>query len=136
MLRLATAAALLLGLAACSNTPRDELPLPQLPQRAGVDPVVSARAEGIEFLGTGENFTLSIYRTERIDLKFTETEGILTFPRTEPRIPAWRGRVFWTEAAGRRLEIDIHEGRPCPEGGVRVLVRLDYEEFRGCGQFY
>jgi|LNFM01.2.fsa_nt_gb hypothetical protein len=135
-MRILIAATALFALAACSTTPRDELPPPQLPQRAGVDPVVAARAEGIEFRATGDGFVLEIYRTERIDLKLAEAEQVLTFPRTEPRMPAWHGSVYWTEAAGRRLEIDIHEGRPCPDGGASVVVRLDYEEFRGCGRYF
>jgi hypothetical protein len=72
-------------LAACgANAARQELPAPELPQRAGVDPVVAARAEGIEFRAVGDGFVLDIFREERIRLTL-EKEGELMFDKPDPR---------------------------------------------------
>lgn len=44
--------ALAVTLAACASAPRD-LPPPSLPERAGVDTLVAARAAGVQFLAQG-----------------------------------------------------------------------------------
>lgn len=132
-MRRAITGAVLLTLAACSSAPREELPLPQLPQRAGVDPVVAARAEGLELRAVGDGFLLEIFRTERIRLTLTESGEALEFPKPEPRFPAWNGSIYDTAANGRRLRIEIRNFSPCAGGGPGVEVRLDDREFAGCG---
>lgn len=133
MLRIFTAA-LALALAACSSAPRDELPMPQLPQRAGVDPVVAARAEGIELRAVGDGFVLEIFRTEQIRLTLTENGQILTFPKPEPRFPAWNGSIYETANSDARLSIEIRNDRPCDRNRPRVNVLLNGREFTGCAR--
>lgn len=123
-------------LAACSTAPSEELPPPQLPQRAGVDPVVAARAEGIEFRAVGDGFVLDIFRAERIRLRLTETDTTLEFPRPEPRYPRWNGTIFDTAGDAGELYIEIRDDRPCSTGSPTVNVRLASRSFTGCGRSF
>lgn len=127
-------------LSACAGgAAREELPPPQLPQRAGVDPTVAARAEGVELRAVGEGFVLDIYRTDRIRLTLTGTGQDLVFPKTEPRFPRWNGSIYHTAADGRVLYIEIRNDRRCERDDrqtypIRVDVSLDGREMTGCGR--
>ncbi|MBC7768005.1 MAG: hypothetical protein H7124_04400 [Phycisphaerales bacterium] len=123
-----------LALAACSSAPREELPPPQLPQRAGVDQTVALRAEGVQFYGHGESFTLRIY-ADRIALSVAGAEDQI-FPRPEPQIPRWSGAIYDTSNAQHRLSVAIRDDRPCPSGTGDRVVELLYDgaELRGCGR--
>jgi hypothetical protein len=141
MLR-ASIPALCLLLAACgANAAREELPAPQLPQRTGVDPLVAARAEGVEFRAVGEGFVLDIFRAERIRLTLTATGEELVFPKTEPRYPRWSGSIYDTSNGTRRLHIEIRNYRNCESADSAaypdtVRVRLDQRELQGCGRAF
>ncbi len=126
----------LIALTACSTGPREELPPPQLPQRAGVDTTVAARAEGIEFRATGEGFVLDIFRTERIRLTLTGADEPIVFPKPEPRYPAWNGMIYETTDGGRRLIIEVRNFSRCPSGEPTVQLTLDGRAFTGCGQSF
>lgn len=128
--------ALLLG--ACASPPR-ELPPPPLPERAGVDPLVAARAEGIAFRAVGDGFVLDIFHEARIRLTITASGETLVFPKPEPRYPRWNGSIYETQTEAHRLNIQIRDDRPC-EGPDRALypttvaLRFDGNEMRGCGR--
>ena len=126
-------------LAACgANAAREELPPPQLPQRMGVDPLVAARAEGIEFRAVGDGFVLDIFRDERIRLTL-DKEGELLFAKPEPRFPRWNGSIYETANEGYTLAIEIRDDRPC-RGENRatypttVHILLNELELSGCGR--
>ncbi len=126
-----------LMLAACANGA--ELPAPQLPERAGVDPLVAARAEGIEIRATGEGFVLDIFREERIRLTLTETGEELIFPRPEPQYPRWYGSIYFTTHEGRVLRVEIRNDHPCRRADratypIEVVIRLDGRPMVGCGR--
>ena len=139
MLR-ASIPALCLLLAACgANAAREELPAPQLPQRTGVDPLVAARAEGVEFRAVGDGFVLDIFRAERIRLTLTATGEELTFPKPEPQYPRWHGSIYETSNEPHDLHIAIRNYRPCeradrPTYPITVDIRLDDRELQGCGR--
>ncbi|MGQ0533734.1 MAG: hypothetical protein ACT4OF_13745 [Caulobacteraceae bacterium] len=131
---------LALALAACSSAP-EELPPPQLPQRAGIDPIVAARAEGVVFraLGHAPDFVLQIYRDDRITLTWDAHHE--TFPKPEPMLPRWNGEIYETQNERHTLRVEVERYRPCadpPVGGetrsITVIVTLDGGELRGCGQ--
>lgn len=127
-------------LTACGANPaRQELPAPQLPQRAGVDPVVAARAEGIEFRAVGEGFVLDIFRAERIRLRLTTTGEELVFPKPAPQNPRWLGSVYHAGNEGRTLRIEIRNHHPCEREDrafypISVRITLDDGELEGCGR--
>ena len=130
------------ALAACSTAPKDELPPPQLPQRAGVDPIVAARAEGVVFRAQGANpdFVLHLYRDSRIFLSWDSGAHREHFPASEPIYPAYRGRVFETRNERFAIRVDIHDG-PCRDEALgpqvfsaTVTVEIDGVERSGCGR--
>ncbi|MGD9815869.1 MAG: hypothetical protein AB7Q23_05780 [Hyphomonadaceae bacterium] len=124
-------------LGACASAGREELPPPALPQRAGIDPVVAARAEGVAFRGVGDDFVLNIYRRERITLAWGDQD--FAFPRVEPTLPAWNGEVYETSDGRYDLRIEIRRV-PCAIQGetlpARVQLTLDGATLLGCGRDY
>jgi hypothetical protein len=123
------------------NTAREDLPAPQLPQRAGVDPTVAARAEGIEFRAVGEGVVLDIFRAGRIRLTRTATREELIFPKPEPMYPRWSGSIYETSNNGHTLYIEIHDNRECePPGALtgvnRVVITLDGQQLLACGRSF
>lgn len=128
-----------LMLAACANGAREELPAPQLPQRAGVDATVAARAEGIEFRAVGEGFVLDIFREERIRFARTPSGEELNFPKPAPRYPRWNGVIYETESETHTLTIRIRDDRRCESADralypTRVELMLDGMALSGCGR--
>jgi len=127
-------------LAACgANGAREELPPPQLPQRAGVDPLVAARAEGVEFRAVGDGFVLDIFRQDRVRLTRTAPIQELNFPKPEPRYPRWNGVIYETASEGHSLTIRIRDDRPCRTADravypTTVEIVLDGVELTGCGR--
>jgi hypothetical protein len=127
---------LALALAACS-TPAD-LPPPQLPQRAGVDPLVAARAEGVVFRaqGASPDFILHLYRDNRISVSWDAGAHQERFPASEPVLPAWNGEVYDTRNESYELHVEIRHA-PCRDGervfSDTVVVSINGEERRGCG---
>jgi len=129
----------LLALSACSSGPREEFSAPTLPQRAGTDPIVAARAEGVELRARGEGFTLDIFRADTIRLTLSDTGEVLIFPKPEPRLPRWNGSIFETATETHRLVIEIRDDRPCTSGDranfpTGVNVSLSGRDFSGCGR--
>jgi hypothetical protein len=131
-----------LALAACAGgqAPK-ELPPPPLPERAGVDPLVAARAEGIEFRAVGDGFVLDIYRADRVRLTMTSSGEELVFPKPAPVLPRWNGSIYDTAAEGRVLHVEIRNDRPCQRADrqtypVRVDVQLDGRDMPGCGRAF
>lgn len=126
------------ALAACSASPREEPPPPQLPQRAGVDPIVAARASGVVFRAVGAEpvFVLQIYREDRIVLVLDHGATEETFAKPEPMLPRWNGEIYETQNERHRLAIMIRRDRPCPTqpGEYVVVLRLDGAEMTGCGR--
>lgn len=123
---------------ACAGNVREELPPPQLPQRTGVDPLVAARAEGIEFRAVGDGFVLDIFREERIRLTL-DKEGALIFAKPEPRYPRWNGSIYETANDAYRLAIEIRNDRRCQganraEYPTTVHILLNDLELNGCGR--
>jgi hypothetical protein len=136
-MRAALLAALLLT--GCAGNVREELPAPELPQRAGVDPAVAARAEGVEFRAVGEGFVLDIFREERIRLTLTATGEQLVFPKPEPQYPRWYGSIYSTAHEGHTLRIEVRNDHPCRRVdretyAIEVALRLDDREMEGCGR--
>lgn len=128
--------AALLALAACeSSRPRD-LPPPPLPERAGVDPVVAARAEGVRFLASGDApvFQLRFY-DEIITLQVGDG-AMQSFPLPEPRYPRWNGEIYEAEADGHALSVAVRHDRPCPARAGYHIVEVVFDEMRmsGCGR--
>lgn len=123
------------ALAACSLSKPQDLPPPQLPQRAGVDPIVAARAEGVVFRAQGSDFLLHLYRDHRIWVSWDGRE--VQFPASEPILPAWRGEIYETRVEGYELRVEVRQG-PCRDGdqvySATVVVRINTEEHRGCGR--
>lgn len=124
------------ALAACASGPREELPPPQLPERAGVDPIIAARAEGVRFLayGTAPMYHLRFYE-DRITFSL-EGAAFETYPRPEPLLPRWHGEIYETANGEHRLEIRVRRSRPCPThpGYVVVEAVRDGVELAGCGR--
>lgn len=126
-------------LAGCSGA-REELPPPQLPQRAGVDPIVAARAAGVAFRAVGEtpDFVLHIYREDRITLAWDNGAHQETFPKPEPILPRWNGEIYETRNERHALTIEVRHTR-CETGSGEVFldsvrILIDGEERRGCGR--
>jgi hypothetical protein len=135
------AAIFALLLAACGGNVREELPPPELPQRTGVDPLVAARAEGVEFRGIGEGFVLDIFREERIRLTLTATGEELSFPKPEPQYPRWNGSIYTTSNGAHALRVEIENYRPCERDDralypITVVVNLDGRQIQGCGRAF
>lgn len=133
---------LALALAACSTAPKDELPPPQLPQRAGVDPIIALRAEGVVFQaqGASPDFVLHLYRDNRLFIAWDSGAHEERFPASEPIYPAYRGRVFETRNERFAVRVDIQDG-PCRDAALgsqvfsaTVIVEIDGVERRGCGR--
>jgi hypothetical protein len=130
-------------LAAACSTPPTELPPPELPQRAGVDPIIAARAEGVTFraLGANPDFLLHIFRNnERIFLAWDNGAHQEMFTDVQVTLPAYRGTIYEAANEGRRLRVEVREA-PCRDAGVSgerfsaiVIVSIDGEERRGCGR--
>jgi hypothetical protein len=126
-------------LAACAGRVPQDLPAPPLPERTGIDPVIAARAEGVEFRAVGDGFVLDIFRAERIRLTLTATGEELTFPKPEPQYPRWNGSIYETSHDARVLRVEIRNDRPCERpdraaNPIRVELRLDDREMEGCGR--
>lgn len=123
-----------LALAACSSPPA-QLPAPDLPQRAGVDPLVAARAEGVRFLASGEApvFNLRFY-DDRITLALEGGEP-QSFARAAPTYPRWNGEIYTTSNDAHQLEVRVIR-RPCPmQLGYHIVeLTLDGRELAGCGR--
>lgn len=129
--------ALLLTACASGRAPT-ELPAPELPQRAGVDPIVAARAEGVEFRAVGDGVVVDIL-SDRIRLSRSPGTEVITFPKPEPMYPRWSGEIFNTESEGHTLRIEIHQSRPCQSDNralypTRVDIVLDGQEIAACGR--
>lgn len=126
-----------LALGACSHAPPDEPPPPQLPQRAGVDETVAARAEGVRFRGEGDGFVLDILDQE-MRLKFTQTGETHVFPTPEPRYPRWNGSSYDTHNGEHGLYVEIRDDRPCEPGVPAIRVRFgaqgEGQQLTGCAR--
>lgn len=127
-------------LSACSSGVREELPPPQMPQRAGVDPIVAARAAGVAFRAVGEapDFVLQIYRENTITLAWDNGANQETFPKPEPIFPRWNGEIYATRNERHTLTIEVRH-TPCDAGNgemalASVRILIDGEERRGCGR--
>jgi hypothetical protein len=128
-------------LSACAGNVREELPAPQLPQRTGVDPLVAARAEGVEFRAVGGGVVVDIFRENHIRLITTATGEQLIFPKTEPRFPRWNGSVYETGTGARRLSVEIRNYLPCERADrdlypITVAITLDGREMQACGRAF
>jgi len=123
------------ALAACSSTPAD-LPPPQLPQRAGVDPIIAARAEGVVFRAQGVDFVLDLYRDNRIFVSWEPGAHREQFPASERTLPAWNGEIYASRNETYDLRVEIRHA-PCRDGervfSDSVVVTINGEERRGCG---
>ena len=138
-MRAAIFAALLL--AACNGNVREELPPPPLPERTGVDPLVAARAEGVEFRAIGDGFVLDIFRTERIRLTLTATGEELVFAKPEPQYPRWHGSIYETASGTRTLSVEIRNYLPCEREDrttypITTTITLDGRDLEGCGRAF
>lgn len=130
-------------LAACSSSQTAELPPPELPQRAGVDPIIAARAEGVVFRARGSNpdFLLHVFRNnERIFLAWDDGQHQQTFANIRVTLPAYRGTIYEATNERHQLRVEVREA-PCRDANINdetfsaiVIVRIDNEERRGCGR--
>lgn len=141
MMSVRTVLLAILLLAACSNT-REELPPPQLPQRAGVDPLIAARAEGVVFRaeGASPDFVLHLYRDNRIFVTWDAGAHQERFPASEPMLPAWAGEIYETRNERYELRVEVRH-RPCRDAAFgdavlprTVVVSINGEERSGCGR--
>jgi hypothetical protein len=125
------------ALAACSSAPQEPAP-PQLPQRAGVDPIVAARASGATYraVGAAPEFVLHFHGDDRIELTLPPDSAQLQFPIPAPLYPRWHGEIYRTRNESHSLEIYVRRSQPCPtQPGEHVVdVRLDGVEMTGCGR--
>jgi hypothetical protein len=138
-MRFFLAAAVLL--AACSTPRPQEMPPPALPQRAGVDPIVAARAEGVEFRAVGEGVALDIFRADRIRLTMTSTSEVLFFPKPAPQYPRWNGSIYETSTDAHTLRIEIRNYLTCERPDrttypITVNITLDGREIHACGRSF
>jgi hypothetical protein len=124
------------ALAGCTVTQPRDLPPPDLPQRAGVDPIVAARAEGVTFMAHGDApvFQLRFY-DDRITLLKNDAE-LETYPLPEPMHPRWYGEVYITSNDAHRLRIEVRRDHPCEGQPGQVVVRVarDGVNMDGCGR--
>ena len=130
---------LALALSACASAPPSEPAPPQLPQRAGYDPIVAARAEGVDFRGAGAGFVLEIFRVDRIRLTLTDTGEVLEFPKPEPQYPRWNGTIYSSHSSAHALTVMIRDDRPCQTTDASLYptgleVDLDGRQLTGCGR--
>lgn len=130
------AALLALSLVACV-TAAPEPPPANTP--AGVDPVIAARAEGVDFraLGDRPDFLLHIYRDDRIFLAWDYGQNQEFFPKGEPIYPRWNGEIYETRNERHRLRVEIRH-RPCRDVNgathpAEVTIEIDGDERHGCG---
>ena len=131
------------ALAACSSSPPAELPAPSLPQRAGVDPIVAARAEGVvsRALGAEPDFLLHIYRNDTmIFLSWDDGAHQETFNNVRVVLPAYRGSIYEARSEQHTLRVDVRDG-PCRDArlgpevfSANVTITIDGEMRRGCGR--
>lgn len=126
----------LLALSACTLTPAPELPPPDLPQRAGVDPIVAARAAGVETRIVSDDYVIDIMRENEIVLTRDNTREV--FPKREPQTPRWSGAIYTTRNGARDLVIYIRDYRPCVRADrasypIQIDVILDGVETTACG---
>lgn len=129
---------LAIAVAACSSSPPPELPPPQLPQRAGVDPLVEARAQGVVFRGIGAGFTFDLIRENRAALTWDGQR--FAFENVATRIPAYRGTVYDAQGDVGALLVEVRD-TPCRDalapGEVfphRVTVTFRGQTRQGCGR--
>lgn len=129
------------ALAACSSSPRAELPAPDLPQRAGVDPIVAARAEGVAFRARGADpeFLLHVYRNDTMIVLSWDTHQV-TFNDVHVVLPAYRGTIYEAHTPEHELRVEIRQA-PCRDERIgpetfpaSVTLRIDGETRRGCGR--
>lgn len=142
VMKLRAALASIVFAAACSSPP-DELPAPELPQRAGVDPIIAARAEGVVFraLGSNPDFLLHIFRNnERMFLAWDNGAHQETFTDVQVTLPAYRGTIYEATNERHRLRVEVRDA-PCRDPNSNsetfsavVIVHIDGEERRGCGR--
>jgi hypothetical protein len=131
---------LALALSACAGgRAPQELPAPQLPQRAGVDAIVAARAEGVEFRVFGDGVVIDIFRADRMRLSRSPGTEVITFPKPEAQHPRWSGEIYETESDGHTLRIEIHRSRACASGNralypTHVEIVLDGQAIAACGR--
>jgi hypothetical protein len=125
---------------ACSAGSRAPLAPVQLPQRAGVDPIVGARAAGVAYraVGAAPDFVLHIYREDRIVLAWDSGAHEETFPKPAPILPRWNGEIYETHNDAHTLWVEIHH-TPCASATDEmsvdtVRVVIDGEERNGCGR--
>lgn len=123
-------------LAACATSQPQGLPPPPLPERAGVDPLVAARSEGVRFMahGSAPMFHLRFY-DDRIT--FSEDGATWqTFPRPEAIHPRWYGEIYTSSNGAHELRIEVRRDRRCETqpGYVVVGVQLDGATLDGCGR--
>ena len=128
----------LLTLGACTVTPAPELAPPAQPQRAGIDPIIAARAAGAEIHIVGDDYVIQIMRENEIVLTRAADNTREIFPKPEPQHPRWSGERYTTENAARRLTIEVRDDRPCERADratypTRIDVILDGEETTACG---
>lgn len=128
---------LALALAACSSAP-PELPPPQLPQRAGVDPIVEARTQGVVFRAVGAGFTFDLIRDNRAALVWGDQRH--TFENVATRVPAYRGTVYDAQTEHGPLLVEVRD-TPCRDALIpgevlphRVTVTFRGEMRQGCGR--
>lgn len=126
--------AALLALSACASSRPQDLPAPALPERAGVDPIVAARAEGVRFLAQGEAPPFQLRFYDAIITLQVGDAAMQSFPRPEPRFPRWNGEIYETENEGHRLSVHVRHDRPCPTQAGLHLVEVFYDgvEMDGC----
>lgn len=139
-MRAVFAALVLLG--ACTSAPRD-LPPPNLPERAGTDPIVAARADGVVFraVGASPDFVLHIHRNDAmIYLSWDGGAQEETFNQVRVVLPAYRGTVYEANTERHDLRVEIRQG-VCRDPNLgpetfsaSVTVRIDGVVRRGCGR--
>jgi len=140
MMRAPLAAVALLS--ACASQPRD-LPPPNLPERAGTDPIVAARADGIVFraVGVAPDFVLDIYRNDAmIFLSWDGGAHEETFNDVRVVLPAYRGTIYEAHTDSHELRVDVRPG-VCRDPNIgpetfsaTVTVHIDDVVHRGCGR--
>jgi hypothetical protein len=135
-MRIAFAALVLLG--ACASSRPQELPAPPLPERAGVDPIVAARAHSVTYRGVGDGFVLHIFRADRITLSWNAGANEEDFPKPEPTLPRWNGEIYDTRNEAHTLHIEI-DRRPCVDANgenqaTQLRITIDGQELSGCGR--
>jgi hypothetical protein len=128
----------LLALSACTLTPAPELAPPTLPQRAGVDPIVAARAAGAAFQIVADDYVIDIMREDEIIVTRLSDGSRRTLPKPEPQYPRWNGEIYHTGDENTRLTIAIRDDRPCERRDravypTRVDVHLNGGEIPACG---